>query len=144
MSEFFDEFPVEVYWEDTDAGGIVYHSNYLKYMERARSALISRYLGISQAATLYDPDGLLFVAAGATLRWRRPAMLEDRLVVRTRVKTLRRASIVFEQNIYRGDDLITEGEVRIGTISRRTMAPTAMPEELFERIRTLLATGRAA
>ena len=61
MPEFTAEFPVEVYWEDTDAGGIVYHSNYLKFMERARSNLLKE-LKVAQANSLTDPDGVLFVA----------------------------------------------------------------------------------
>lgn len=91
-------FPVRVYWEDTDAGGIVYHSNYLKYMERARSELI-RALGVSQEAERTNPNGLLFVAASVSIRYRRAAKLDDDLVVKTRVKSLGRASIVFEQNV---------------------------------------------
>ena len=128
MPEFTAEFPVEVYWEDTDAGGIVYHSNYLKFMERK----------VAQANSLTDPDGVLFVAVSVAIRYRRAAKLEDHLTVRTRIKTLRRASIVFEQNVYRGSELITEGEVRVGAVSRRTMAPAAMPESLYEKIRALL------
>ena len=137
MTEFTAEFPVEVYWEDTDAGGIVYHSNYLKFMERARSNLLKN-LKIAQASSLVDLDGILFVAASVSIRYRRAAKLEDHLTVRTRIKTLRRASIVFEQNIYRGDELVTEGEVRVGAVSRRTMGPAAMPEDLYEKIRALL------
>ena len=134
MPEFTAEFPVEVYWEDTDAGGIVYHSNYLKFMERARSNLLKE-LKVAQANSL---DGVLFVAVSVAIRYRRAAKLEDHLTVRTRIKTLRRASIVFEQNVYRGSELITEGEVRVGAVSRRTMAPAAMPESLYEKIRALL------
>ena len=133
MPEFTAEFPVEVYWEDTDAGGIVYHSNYLKFMERARSNLLKE-LKVAQANSLTDPDGVLFVAVSVAIRYRRAAKLEDHLTVRT----LRRASIVFEQNVYRGSELITEGEVRVGAVSRRTMAPAAMPESLYEKIRALL------
>ena len=117
MPEFTAEFPVEVYWEDTDAGGIVYHSNYLKFMERARSNLLKE-LKVAQANSLTDPDGVLFVAVSVAIRYRRAAKLEDHLTVRTRIKTLRRASIVFEQNVYRGSELITEGEVRVGAVSR--------------------------
>ena len=133
MQDSTGSFPVRVYWEDTDAGGIVYHSNYLKFMERARSELI-RSLGISQEAERSDPEGLLFVAASVSIRYRRGAKLDDDLEVRTRVKSLGRASIVFEQNIWRADELITEGEVRVGAVSRRTMAPAAMPKALYERI----------
>ena len=124
---------MRVYWEDTDAGGIVYHSNYLKYMERARSELI-RALGISQEAERNNPVGLLFVAASVSIRYRRAARLDDELVVKTRVKSLGRASIVFEQNVWRGDELITEGEVRVGTISRAHMVPTPMPQDLYDKI----------
>lgn len=137
MAEFITEFPVEVYWEDTDAGGIVYHSNYLKYMERARSAML-KSLKVSQTES-----GYLFVAASVSIRYRRAARLEDSLTVRTRILQLRRASIVFEQNIWRGSELITEGEVRIGVVSRSTMAPAAMPEALYEKIRSLLESAQA-
>ena len=66
MSQFTARFPVHIYWEDTDAGSIVYHSNYLKYMERARSDLMRR-LAVSQAGELTNPDGQLFVAASDPL-----------------------------------------------------------------------------
>ena len=71
MPEFTAEFPVEVYWEDTDAGGIVYHSNYLKFMERARSNLLKE-LKVAQANSLTDPDGVLFVAVSVSRQARRP------------------------------------------------------------------------
>lgn len=137
MSEFAARFPVHVYWEDTDAGGIVYHSNYLKYMERARSDLMRR-LDVSQASALTSPDGQLFVAVNAALRFRRTATLDDDLTVVTRVKQLRRASIVFEQNIFKGEELVTEGEVRVGCVNRTTLSPAPMSETLYERIREML------
>ena len=133
MSAFLARHPIRIYWEDTDAGGIVYHANYLKYMERARSDLL-REIGASQAESLAAEDGVIFVAASVSIRYRRGAKLDDDLEVRTRVKSLGRASIVFEQNIWRADELITEGEVRVGAVSRRTMAPAAMPKALYERI----------
>lgn len=142
MSEFAARFPVHVYWEDTDAGGIVYHSNYLKYMERARSDLMRR-LDVSQAAALTSPDGQLFVAVNASLRFRRTATLDDDLTVVTRVKQLRRASIVFEQNIFKGDELVTEGEVRVGCVNRSTMAPAPMSGTLYERIRAMLDAAQS-
>ena len=126
MSQFTARFPVHIYWEDTDAGGIVYHSNYLKYMERARSDLMQR-LAVSQAGELTNPDGQLFVAASVSIRYRRAARLDDDLTVVTRVKQLRRASIVFEQNVVNAKgELVTEGEVRVGCVSRSTLAPSAM------------------
>ena len=90
MSEYAARLPVHIYWEDTDAGGIVYHSNYLKYMERARSDMM-RALNVSQAAELESPDGRIFVAANVSIRYRRAARLDDDLTVVTRVKALRRA-----------------------------------------------------
>ncbi len=137
MSEYAARLPVHIYWEDTDAGGIVYHSNYLKYMERARSDMM-RALNVSQAAELESPDGRIFVAANVSIRYRRAARLDDDLTVVTRVKALRRASIVFEQNVLRGDEVITEGEVRVGCVSRRTLAPCEMPEALHARIAALI------
>lgn len=140
MSPIVREFPVRIYWEDTDAGGIVYHSNYLKYMERARSDLM-RVLGVSQEASLRDPDGIIFVAASIEIRYRRAAKLDDDLTVKTRVKSLGRASIVFEQNIWRGGELMTEGTVRVGAVSRRTMSPSPMPESLYDEIKAFLAAA---
>lgn len=140
MSPIVREFPVRIYWEDTDAGGIVYHSNYLKYMERARSDLM-RVLGVSQEASLRDPDGIIFVAASIEIRYRRAAKLDDDLTVKTRVKSLGRASIVFEQNIWRGGELMTEGTVRVGAVSRRTMSPSPMAESLYDEIKAFLAAA---
>ncbi len=142
MIESPARFPVRVYWEDTDAGGIVYHSNYLKYMERARSDLLRR-LGVSQQAALSDPDGLIFVAASVSIRYRKGAQLDDDLEVRTRATHVGRASIVFEQNVWRGDELLTEGEVRVGAVSRRTMAPAPMPPDLYEAVKAFEQADRA-
>lgn len=138
MSPELSRFPVRIYWEDTDAGGIVYHANYLKFMERARTDLLHR-LNVSQNAELGSDGGVLFVVASANLRYRRAARLDDDLTVATRIKTLRRASIVFEQIIRRGDDVITEGEVRVGVVSAATLLPTPLPGPLYARITSLLA-----
>lgn len=138
MTAIARELPVRIYWEDTDAGGIVYHSNYLKYMERARSDLL-RALGVSQEASLNDPEGIIFVAASIEIRYRRAAKLDDDLTVKTRVKSLGRASLVFEQNVWRGDELLTEGTVRVGAVSRRTMSPAPMPDDLYEKIKAFVA-----
>lgn len=137
MAEYPARFPVHIYWEDTDAGGIVYHSNYLKYMERARSDMM-RVLNLSQAEELARPDGRIFVAADISIRYRRAAKLDDDLTVVTRIKLLRRASIIFEQNVYRGEELLTEGTVRVACVSRATMSPCEMPSAMHERMRAFL------
>lgn len=130
-------FPVRVYWEDTDAGGIVYHANYLKFMERARSDLL-RQLGFGQDAQRDREDGVLFVVASLSINYHRGAKLDDDLEVVTRLEKLGRASLIFEQNIYRGDVRMTTGRVRVGVISARTHAPTPIPDDLYEKIRPFL------
>lgn len=130
-------FPVRVYWEDTDAGGIVYHANYLKFMERARSDLL-RQLGFGQDAQRDREDGVLFVVASVSISYHRGAKLDDDLEVVTRLEKLGRASLIFEQNIYRGDERMTTGRVRVGVISARTHAPTPIPDDLYEKIRPFL------
>ncbi len=140
MSHVITEFPVRIYWEDTDAGGIVYHSNYLKYMERARTDILDR-LGVSQADAAEREDGRLFVVATATIRFVRPAKLGDNLKVLTSVETLRRASIVFHQEIRRGDELLVDAELRVGSISARTKAPAPIPGGLYHRMEALVASG---
>lgn len=137
MADYPARFPVHIYWEDTDAGGIVYHSNYLKYMERARSDMM-RVLNLSQSEELARPDGRIFVAADVSIRYRRAAKLDDDLMVVTRIKLLRRASIIFEQNVYRGEELITEGTVRVACVNRATMSPCEMPDVMHKRMLAFL------
>ncbi len=127
-------FPIRVYWEDTDAGGIVYHANYLKFMERARSDLL-RQLGFGQDAQRDRDDGVLFVVASLNINYHRAAKLDDDLEVVTRLEKLGRASLIFEQNIFRGEERITTGKVRVGVIGARSHMPTPIPDDLYEKIR---------
>ncbi len=129
-------FPVRVFWEDTDAGGIVYHANYLKFMERARSDLLCQ-LNFDQNSERTREDGVLFVVASLDIAYRTAAVLGDNLTVHTRVEKIRRASIIFEQNVMRGNELITAGHVRIGVINAVSMQPTAIPDELYNKLQTL-------
>lgn len=131
-----NQFPVRVFWEDTDAGGIVYHANYLKFMERARSELLCR-LEFDQNRERGREDGVLFVVASLDIAYKKAAVLGDNLTVHTRVEKIRRASIIFEQNVMRGDELITAGRVRIGVINAVSMLPTAIPETLYNKLQTL-------
>ena len=101
-------FPVRVYWEDTDAGGIVYHANYLKFMERARSDMLRR-IGFGQNDQRGREDGVLFVDASLNIAYHRAAVLDDDLEVITSIEKLGRASLIFEQRIVRGDEPITTG-----------------------------------
>ncbi len=109
-------FPVRVYIEDTDVTGIVYHANHLRYMERARSDLL-RHVGIDQRAAMEAGEGA-YAVADLTLAYRTPARLGDALVVVTRALAIGAASVRLAQLITRGSELVAEGALRIGFVSR--------------------------
>jgi acyl-CoA thioester hydrolase len=106
--------PVRIYWEDTDAGGIVFYGNYLKFMERARSEWLSA-LGLSQERLRGAGQGM-FVVGETQLRYLKPARLDDLLTITVRLVELGRATIAFQQEVRRGDTLLTQGRVRIGWV----------------------------
>ena len=108
-------FPIRVYFEDTDLAGIVYHANYLRYMERARSDLL-RVLGIDQRAAQEAGEGV-YAVADLAIRYLRPARLEDALVVETRCLAVRAASVEMEQTIRRGDEKLIVATVRAGFLT---------------------------
>lgn len=131
-------FDLRVYWEDTDAGGIVYHANYLRFFERARSDLLT-CLGIRQQALLLD-TGLAFAVTGMTLRFRRPARLEDRLTVATRLVALGGASMTLEQVALRGGmEVLVEAQVRAALIDREGR-PRRLPGHVSAAFAPLAAT----
>lgn len=121
--------PVRVYIEDTDAGGIVYYVNYLKFMERARSEWL-RSLGF-QHYTLLDED-FLFVVRRAEVDYRRPARIDDELAVTAAVERAGRASLDFRQQVSRIADgtVLAEARVEVGCVSRSRLAPRAMPDSI--------------
>ncbi len=130
MREF--SLPVRVYIEDTDAGGIVYYVNYLKFMERSRTELL-RTLGYDKPAILEDDK--LLVVHSAAINYRRSARLDDLLHITTSVKQLARSYVVFEQRAWRNDELLCEGEIKVACVSQQAMKPQAMPGELYNAIR---------
>src|SRR6476646_7248637 len=99
-------FPVRVYFEDTDLTGIVYHANYLRFMERARSDMIA-LAGADQREAQEGGEGV-YVVADLSIRYRAPAKLNDDLVVVTRLRTLRAASLVIHQQVMRGGEILTD------------------------------------
>lgn len=107
-------FGLRVYYEDTDLSGIVYHANYLKFAERARSDLLVR-LGIDQRAAAEAGEGY-YAVAEAAVRYRSPARLGDALLVETRSGALHAASVRLYQRILRGEDVLAEVEIRVGFI----------------------------
>ena len=128
------EFPIRVYWEDTDAGGIVFYANYLKFFERARTEWL-RALGFGQHA-LRDSTGGMFVVGETSLRYHRPARLDDELLVTARVETAGRASLVLAQEAFLLDNraLLCEGTIRIGWVEATSLKPARIPPNLLEAI----------
>lgn len=108
-------FPIRVYYEDTDMGGIVYHANYLKFIERARSAWV-RDLGIDQNA-MRDHDGLIFAVRRVEADYLGPARFDDMLDVETRTLTLTGARLVMEQKVIRGADVVFEARVTVACLT---------------------------
>ena len=127
-------WPLRVYWEDTDAGGVVFYANYLKFFERARTEWL-RSLGVSQEALRRD-DGLQFVVSDTAVRYLRPARLDDEVVVTVRLAESGKASLVLDQQALRGPDVLAEGRIRIGCVDARTLRPRRIPPTLLDSIGT--------
>jgi len=125
MSEF--SLPIKVYIEDTDAGGIVYHANYLKFMERSRTEFFTQ-LGYDKPATL--EEGLLLVVHGMKIDFVGAARLGDLLRATTAILQIKRTYVVFEQQVSLGDRLLCRAEVKVACVTRETMKPSAMPKAM--------------
>lgn len=125
--------PVRVYYEDTDAGGVVYYANYLKYFERARTEWL-RAAGHDQSA-LVSRWNVLFAVRSIQVDYRRPARLDDQLEIEARVISLGRASIDFDQVALSDTIELCRAQVRIACLDARTFRPRAMPAELLEVFR---------
>ena len=128
-------FPVRVYFEDTDLTGVVYHANYLRYMERARSDMLA-LAGIDQLEVMSGGRGY-YAVADLRIAYKRPARLGDDLDVRSRVVRVRAAAVLSLQQVWRGNDMLTEGHVTAAWLDR-SGRPQRQPAEwaaLFERMR---------
>lgn len=130
-------WPVRVYWEDTDAGGIVFYANYLKFFERARTEWL-RSLGVQQQALKAETGGM-FVVTGTELRYHRPAVLDDCLHISAEVTELGRASMTLYQRAVRhpaspteAEELLCEGTIRIGWVDAERMRPGRIPQSILE------------
>jgi acyl-CoA thioester hydrolase len=120
MSSF--DWNLRVYWEDTDAGGVVFYANYLKFFERARTEWL-RALGVDQQA-LADTTGAIFVVRSTAVDYRAPARLDDLVQIRSRMERVGPASVQFAQEGWRGDVLLASGTIRVGCVDRLTFRPT--------------------
>lgn len=127
---------IRVYIEDTDAVGIVYYVNYLKFMERARTEYI-RHMGIEHHILL--DKGIGFVVADTSVKYLHPAYLDDTLSVSAKVVKIGRASLVFEQQVFRPQAeqviVLCTGQIRIGVVNTSNFRPCALPEEYLELLR---------
>ncbi|MES2973315.1 MAG: tol-pal system-associated acyl-CoA thioesterase [Pseudomonadota bacterium] len=129
-------WPVRVYWEDTDAGGIVFYANYLKFFERARTEWL-RSLGIEQGL-LRETTGGIFVVSETAVRYHLPARLDDELLVTASLTEKGRASLTINQRaLLRADatKVLCEGSIRIGWVDAATLKPARIPQNLLETLK---------
>ncbi|MEW8658597.1 MAG: tol-pal system-associated acyl-CoA thioesterase [Candidatus Thiodiazotropha endolucinida] len=127
-------WPIRVYYEDTDAGGVVYYANYLKFMERARSEWL-RSLGFEQDLLLQQ-DGIIFAVRQVELGYHAPARFNDNLEVIAKLSQKGRASLTFFQEVVRPSDsqLLCRGTIKIACVNMETMRPTPIPKKLLMEI----------
>jgi acyl-CoA thioester hydrolase len=121
-----------VYYEDTDAAGVVYYANYLKFFERCRTEWL-RALGIEHTA-LAQTERLQFVVAQLSVDYRRPARLDDDLTIEARITELARSYLVFAQRALRGSELLATATVKVACIGMQSFSPTRLPAVLLERL----------
>ena len=131
--------PIRVYVEDTDAGGIVFYANYLKFMERARTELM-RSLGFDKPALF---DGMQFVVHEVGLKYHSPAVLDDEILVTATLHKATRATFEMTQQVFRGGssgdrELLVEGSVKVACIDAQSKRPKGMPKIMFETLKSQL------
>ena len=130
--------PVRVYYEDTDAGGVVYYANYLKFMERARTEWL-RSLGFEQDE-LSRTEGVLFAVRAAQVEYLKPARFNDTLEVTVDLARRGAASLSFNHHVRRDAETLCSGEIRIACLDVTTFAPTAIPPRMVLAIKISKAT----
>ncbi|MDP9065330.1 MAG: tol-pal system-associated acyl-CoA thioesterase [Pseudomonadota bacterium] len=123
------EWRVRVYWEDTDAGGVVYYANYLKFLERCRSEWL-RSIGIDQGRLRVE-RGLQFAVVNVSVDFLRPAVLNDEIIVTAELRRLSGATISFKQTVKRHALQLIDASVRVACLDAGTLKPRAIPKDLF-------------
>ncbi len=121
-------YPVRVYYEDTDAGGVVFYANYLKFFERARTEWL-RHLGVSQSV-LADDEKLLFIVVDTQVRYRSPARLDDLLSIHSRISKMGAASVHFEQIAERDGNRLVESQIQVCCVNGHTFRPRPIPKPI--------------
>ena len=130
MAEF--EWPVRVYYEDTDSGGVVYHAQYLNFMERARTEWL-RALGFEQDQLIAEHD-CIFAVHSMQLVFKLPAMFNDMLSVKNTLLSAKGASLVFQQKVFRDDELLCEAEVKVACLHAKRFKPMLIPSFMLTEL----------
>jgi len=133
LTEVF-QWPVRVYYEDTDAGGVVFYANYLRFFERARTEML-RHLGYEQDE-LIATENIIFVVRSVKVDYLSPARFNESLAVSAEVVKVKPVSLLFKQVISRADTVLCVGEIRIGCLAADTLKPKAIPSELLGKLKS--------
>ena len=129
---------LRVYWEDTDAGGVVFYANYLKFFERARTEWL-RHLGVEQQA-LRDSTGAIFVVTDTQVSYHAPARLDDQLRITVQLRARGTASMVMAQQAWRAATLLAQGQIRIGCVDAASFRPRRMPSAVTHTLQAAAPT----
>lgn len=130
VNEF--SWPVRVYYEDTDAGGVVFYANYLKFFERARTEMLRSY-GFEQDRLL-EQDNVIFVVRSVSIDYLKPARFNEQVLVNAKIIENKKTTLTFEQTITRQDDLLCSGKVRIACLDAQSMKPKLIPVAILEQL----------
>ena len=143
MSVSGNEFlwPVRVYYEDTDSGGVVYYANYLKFMERARTEML-RSLGFEQDELIKEQN-VIFAVHSLSVQYKKPAVFNDELIVKTKISHCGRASFDFSQSVVRASDesLLCEADIKVACINALKFTPMVIPEIMLKKIKEEVSSG---
>ena len=129
------DYNLKVYYEDTDAQGVVYYANYLKFFERARTEYL-RAVGYEQMELM--EAGIIFVVRGVEMKLHKPARLDDNIIVRTQLVKLGKVSFDFKQTAFVEDKTIAEANIKCGSLDPNTFKPSSLPEYLHKGMKKLL------
>ena len=124
--------PIRVYFQDTDAGGVVYHASYVNFLERARTEWLRECYGYSNAGLMKE-FGVVFVVRSLKLDYLRPALLDDMLSVTAQLKEVGRSRVALLQSVMRGDETLLQAEIHLVCVSKDTFKPVSVPEILQEQ-----------
>ncbi len=130
--------PVRIYWEDTDAGGVVFYANYLKYFERARTEWL-RSLGFGQQQ-MRTEQGLMFVVTDTRIRYLQPARLDDEIAITVRLVAAARATLKLTQAALRGDTLLADSQITVACVAAASFRPKRLPRPLLDALASQTGT----